>query len=220
MIRTLQLVSVLAILLTITFWTFSDSKASAPKNTPVVKGFTINTQTDAKALLKEAFENSRQATSYHAQTELDIKGNKAYIEGDFGVGVVSFTVERVDGKQSDHIFANKTSFINPGNGWAKDPNNLSAQLSLFVTTPLSPNLDAVAQGSVAFVGKEEIEGETTLHLQIQSKYPIDIWVGDDPNLGAVVRKISMTIEDNDNSYQVTTIYSDYNEPLDIKAPEL
>lgn len=218
--RTLQIASVLAVLLAIAFWmpsTNKDSRASAP---PVIKGFSVNAQTDAKALVKEAFDNSRQATSYHAQTALDIKGSKAYIEGDFGVGVVSFTAERADGKQSDHIFVNKTSFINPGNGWAKDPNNLSAQLSLFVTTPLSPNLDAAAQGPAAFVGKEEIEGEVTLHVQIQSKYPIDVWIGDDPNLGVVVRKISLVIDDDENSYHVTTIYTDYNEPLDIQAPEL
>ncbi len=219
--RTLQIASVLAILLAIAFWIPStnkkDSKTSAP---PVIKGFTADAQTDAKTLVKEAFDNSRKTTSYHAQTELDIKGSKAYIEGDFGVGVVSFTVERADGKQSDHIFANKTSFINPGNGWAKDPNNLSTQLSLFVTTPLSPNLDAAAQGPAAFVGKEEIEGEITLHIQIQSKYPIDVWIGDDPNLGVVVRKISLVIDDNENSYHITTIYTDYNEPLDIQAPEL
>lgn len=220
MSRILQIASVLAILLTIAFWTFNGSRASTPKKavTPVTKR--LNTQTDAKTLLKEAFENSRRATSYHAQTEVEIKGNRAYIEGDFGVGVVSFTVERIDGKQSDHIFANKTSFINTGNGWVKDPDNLSVQLSLFVTTPLSPDLDATAQGSAAFVGKEEIGDESTIHIQIQSKYPIDVWISDDSNLGTVVRRLSMIIDDKENSYHVTTIYTNYNEPLDIKAPKL
>lgn len=181
----------------------------------------------AAGLLREALENMGKVTGYHAKADLALSKHQksgragARIEGDFGVGRLAYTTVGFDGKRTQVIVIRQDVYtLSEGGGnWVKGVKQGSAELSLLVTGPVNPQYKLAEQGEVKIIGREEVDGTPTTHLVVQAASPVDVWVADDPQVGKVVRKIHLiSTSDDGMDFDTTVIYSDFNKPIDVKAP--
>jgi hypothetical protein len=171
-------------------------------------------------MLDSALENMGKLTSYHAVADLLIGEQKARIDGDFAVGKVAFTVDRVDGGHSKNIVIGRDGWVSSdgGSNWQKDTSEAGLGLSTMVTAPVSPNMGLTTQGSISLVGTEDVDGTPTTHLRVEAKSPVDLWISDEPNVGRVVRRIHLFTTAQDNDINTTVTYSDFNTPVVIETP--
>lgn len=183
----------------------------------------------AAGLLNEALSNMGKATSYHAKAELTVRNPqdggspKAHIEGDFGAGVLAYTVVGFDAKETKIVVIGSDTYATTDGGktWHKNVNRDVAALSQIIVGPVDPRLKLADQGVVKTIGPENVAGALTTRLQVAAKSPVDVWIADDPRAGKVVRKIRlMTTSDDGIDFDTTVVYGDFNKRLDIKAPPI
>lgn len=216
----LCLLSAFAIETAATHGAFADKPGVAKKASALPQEKT-NMADSSQQLLAKAMETMGQLTSYHAKALLVISQQTANIEGDFGVGVVRFDTKRVDGKFNRSIVVGSNAYVSADGGktWKNDNPQTPVLLSRLITAPLSVG-PKIATGPVKEVGKEDIEGVATTHVQVQVKSPVDVWIADDAKLGKVVRKIHIITTADDGVVDTTVIYSALNQPVNIVAPQV
>lgn len=181
----------------------------------------------ASGLLKEALGNMGRVTSYHARAELAADKRQkaarpgAHVEGDFGAGLLAYRTLGFDGQQRVVIVIGRDVYTSSDGGrkWYKNTHQGAADLSRVITAPVNPHSKLAEQGEVKILGTEEVAGTSTTHLLVDADSPVDVWVADDGRAGKVIRKIRLTITSDDGiGFDATIIYSDFNKPINIKAP--
>lgn len=195
------------------------SKQSVPaKEKPAEKKPTGND------LLKEAVTAMSKLRSYHAAGSFSIAEKKATLSGDFAVGAVDIQVLGFDGKIAFRRALNDKFWISHDSGktWEKDSaEQMTALLSVAVTSPLSVEHKIWDQGEFTIVGGEKLGDEEVLHVQKKEKAKeaaMDFWLAKDPKLGLVIRRASFVIASDDGEFPVVMAYSELNEPVNIVDP--
>ncbi len=175
-------------------------------------------------LLKEAVIGMSKLRSYHAAGSFSIAEKKATLSGDFAVGAVDIQVLGFDGKIAFRRALNDKFWISHDSGktWEKDTaEQMTALLSVAVTSPLSVEHKIWEQGEFTIVGGEKLGDEEVLHVQKQEKAKeaaMDFWLAKDPKLGLVIRRASFVIASDDGEFPVVMAYSELNEPVNIVDP--
>lgn len=175
-------------------------------------------------LLKEAVVAMSKLRSYHAAGSFSIAERKATLSGDFAVGAVDLQVLGFDGKIAFRRALKDKFWISHDSGktWEVDSaEQMTALLSVAVTSPLSAEHKIWEQGEFAIVGGEKIGEEEVLHIQKKEKAKeaaMDFWLAKDPKLGLVIRRASFVIASDDGEFPVVMAYSELNEPVSIAEP--
>jgi hypothetical protein len=181
----------------------------------------------ASGLLKEALGNMGRVTSYHALAELAARKHRragrprAHIEGDFGTSLLAYGTLGFDGQQKEVIVIGRDVYTSSdgGKSWSKSTHQGAADLSQVITAPVNPHSKLEEQGEVRVLGTEQIAGTSTTHLRVEAVSPVDVWIIDDVRAGKVIRQIRLTITSDDGmDFDATIIYSDFNKPIEVKAP--
>ncbi|HXG67402.1 MAG TPA: hypothetical protein VNO70_20020, partial [Blastocatellia bacterium] len=177
-------------------------------------------QIDPNKLIQETMANMSKVNSYHAKADLILNAQKAQVEGDFGYDRVEFVTRNVDGTRTRTIAIEDESYISTDGGktWQEDPIKGGQVITDLITGPVGPGMRLAERGPYRVVGVEEVEGASTIHIQAGEQEKLDVWIGEDPKLGKVVRKIHLITETEEGDVDTTVVYSDFNKPVNVQPP--
>lgn len=174
---------------------------------------------DGRSMLDAVYRSMGRVYSYHAVAVLEADGDRATIEGDFGVDRIRYTMERFDGEEMRVIVAGKVAYVSSGSdtSWSIDTTGGALAMSQLVTGPAGPRLGVTRDQKVVTIGTEQIDGHTTTHLRVERETPVDVWVGIDPKAGAVVHRVRLPSGAGPGS-MATITYSDFNKYIEVHPP--
>ena len=180
---------------------------SAPEPTTATTGVD---SAEPAGLLGDAVTNMSALGSYHAEAVLLIGEAQAAIGGDFGTEESEFTITQVDGTQVLVRVQGSTAEVSLDGGATYETDTSGSFFGLSQIITQAPATNLPDQGEVELVGDEEVDGEPTTHVRIAAGSPIDVWIGDDPQVGTVIRQLRAVANAPDiGDFDLSVVFSDF-----------